>query len=150
MNQNEQDKKADKNYQKRWRNVFVQTFQSTFDVIGLEAARIRADCLHLQEKHRQQFTSPEEVQAHLEYVLAAPSEVFPASKEEYRLVVRSNGGDKCVVVDSQPKQGNHQVISAYTMDAGQLETKRRKRQESQLEGRPSSSPASPRQQKQGF
>lgn len=85
-------------YQQKWRNVFVPVPNETFAAMGLPPAIVRADCLNLQGKHPDQFATPEEVQAHVEYVFAAPTDILPASKPEFKLLVRRNGTDKAAVL----------------------------------------------------
>jgi len=103
--------------------------------------KVFADYTALYNKHRGQFESPEDVQRHVESVLANPTLEMPASKPEYTLLVRRNGKDRVAVVDFELKGGKFRVRSAYTMNDGQLENKIKEARA--RGGRLSTNPANP-------
>lgn len=126
-----------------WHNYAVNVPDETFAQLGIKKAVVRANVNALLQKHSDQFASEEDLGAHLQYVLESPTHVLPASKPEYALLVRQNGGDKAAVIEVEMTQGRYHVKSAYTMEPGQLQVKL-KRLESQPVGRLSTGPASVR------
>lgn len=126
-----------------WHNYEIAVPEDTFTRIGIPKARVRANVTALLGKHPDQFSSEEELSEHARYVFESPTHVLPASKPEYALLIRQNGGDKAAVVELEKKQGNYHVKSVYTMEPGQLEVKL-ERIESQPVGRLSTGPASVR------
>lgn len=108
------------------RETRVPVPAETFSLVGAEPGGVWADYAALQAKHPEYFDTPEEVRAHVEYVVAAPQYSLPATKKEYTLLVRRNGADKAVVVEFLLRGGKYRVRSAYVMDTGQLERKLKK------------------------
>ena len=108
------------------RDTRVPVEGDTFKWLGVEPGNVFADYSALQSKHKEQFRSPEEVRSHVEHVLEKPDYKLPATKEDYTLLVRSNGSDRAAVVEFVLKGGKYRVRSAYTMSRGQLEAKLQK------------------------
>lgn len=105
------------------RDTAVAVPEGVFRWLGVAPGNVFADYDALYRKHPDQFSSPQEAQAHVEHVLAAPDFAMPATKEEYTLLVRRNGADKVTVVEFALRGGKYRVRAAYTFTPGQLERK---------------------------
>lgn len=109
-----------------YREMRVPVSDELFDLVDAKKGNIFADYIRLQEKHPEYFTTPEDVRLHVEYVLNNPTDVLPATKGEYTLLVRSNGKDRAAVVEFVLRGGKYRVRSAYIMEEGQLDIKKEK------------------------
>ncbi|MBF0564059.1 MAG: hypothetical protein HQK89_02325 [Nitrospirae bacterium] len=105
------------------RETKVPVSDETFDFVGVKPGNLYADYGALYKKHPDQFKSPKEVKRHIEYVLDRPGFKLPESDPNYTLLVRRNGGDRAAIIEFQLKGGKYRVVSAYTLDEGQLERK---------------------------
>ena len=111
---------------KELRDTPVPTPDWVFEQAGAKPGKVYADYAHLQRKHPDQFTSPDDVRTHVEYVMDRPEYFLPATKPEYTLLVRRNGADKVTVVEFQLRGGKYRVRSAHLLSEGQLERKLQK------------------------
>lgn len=109
-----------------YREMKVPAGKNLFERVGVTEGNIFADYVRLQEKHPEYFTTPEDVRRHVEYVVENPSDILPATKDEYTLLVRSDGQDRAAVVEFVKRGGKYRVRSAYILEEGQLEVKREK------------------------
>lgn len=119
----------------------VGVAQRVFDWLGVKASKVFAHYQALYNKHLDQFKSPEDVKAHVEYVLESPDYAMAASDDRYTLLVRTNGTEKAAVIEFREDKGKSRVRSAYTMSLGQLQIKIEK--EKARGGRVLTGPANP-------
>ena len=110
------------------RETPVPVPDDVFARVGVDKGNVYADYEALRVKHADEFPTTQDVQQHVEYVMENPTDILAASKPEYTLLVRENGGDKAAVVEFELKGGKYRVHSAYTLDEGQLAIKKQKAQ----------------------
>jgi N12 class adenine-specific DNA methylase len=109
-----------------YREMKVPATERLFERVGVPAGNIFADYVKLQEKHPEYFATAEDVRRHVEFVLENPSDILPATKEGYTLLVRSDGKNRAAVVEFVKRGGKYRVRSAYILEEGQLEIKKQK------------------------
>lgn len=69
------------------------------------------------------FQSKEELQTHVEAVMARPDVMLPGTNKDSHMIVRLGRDDRAVVLEIKSSPQQHQIISAMVLDAKQLEQK---------------------------
>lgn len=117
--------------------------------LGMGDQHVVADYAKLHEKHGEYFDSPEDVKRHVEFVAQDPQHVLPGNQPGHVVLVRPDGKNRLIAVDTELYDGKYSVRSAYFIKDRQLKSMLKKgeglpapgRQEPRESGLSRSSPA---------
>ena len=88
---------------------------------GYKPAPLRANCVHLHEKHPEMFPTPQDVQAVIDWTFTRPDVAYPAhGPDGYFSVVRKGPGNHHAVVDLRSESGQYSVKHLTVIDDKQL------------------------------
>lgn len=109
----------------RGNEVAFSAGDALFTWLGVAPGAIWADAVNLQRKHPEMFATPDEVIAHIAYVLEGADYAMPATKPDYTLLVarRDTGLHRAATVEFVRRGGKYRVRNAQFMPERQLEVK---------------------------